>query len=563
MATKNTSVGRRLDHIALASFLCFLICVAVSVAGIFMISSDFKDFVGNEYSAVNARNGITRGNQGMGMNLCKMILSSTEGDMAEVEKSYQECLSDFKDMEDGISKLTESDSVHQNTVRSSMVRLQDSKKIIDEIHSLCRDGRTEEAWTLYKSDYAPVLDETSQALMKMLDDVENSANNHISHLTVFSSTMYIVVSVVGLVLLVFLIVVTKRTTRSIIEPLKELEISSEHLRSGKLDSHISFESDDELGALCTNFNTATEYLSSYVNEIADFSAAMSKGKLDYQQKVEFFGDFKQIGESLTSLSTTLSEDLRKISTSADQVSRGAAQMSAMGQSLSQSAVEQASSVQEVAATVNSVSDHVTENAANASEVRDTAKTLYENMSGYAVIMKDMNGTLTDTRAMTDKVSGIMKNLERISFQTNILSLNAAVEAARAGDAGKGFAVIAREIRELASEASQASTNTSLLLGNMIEKIEKSADYSSRAIDSLQTIKEESKQTADLIDKITRASNDQATSITQVRQSMNEISNSIQSISTTAEESAASAEELIGQMKLLNKMVDSFEFRKND
>ena len=183
------------------------------------------------------------------------------------------------------------------------------------------------------------------------------------------------------------------------------------------------------------------------------------------------------------------------------------------------------------------------------------------MVSYSEFMKEVNQSVTETRDMTDRIRGIVRNLETISFQTNTLALNAAVEAARAGDAGRGFAVIANEIRELASEANRASANTSMLLGDMIAKISTSAEQSQRAIGSLETILADGNTTAASVEKISDASNDQTAALEQVRQSIRELSQSIQGITSTAEESAASAEELQSQMKLLNQMVDSFEIRK--
>ena len=528
-----------------------------------MVNDDLKSFIDNEYRIVSMRGDLMKANQGTGRDLCKMILASMDKDKAGVEQYYQDALTDLGRMEAGVKTLTKAESVDQELVRASMEQMGDFRKMIEQIHELCLQGRGMEAWAIYKTDYAPAFTQMSESLVTVLDNVDESADLHIEHTTLLTNIMCVAAVVIGLLLLIVMIFVTRRTTKSILVPLKKLEIASGNMREGRLNVDIDYDADDELGALCENFGKTAKIMSASVREVAGFAEAINQGKLDYQQKVEFVGDFKSIGDSLTQLSDTLSDDIRKIAVGADQVNAGAKQMTRVGQSLSQASVEQASSIQEVAATINSVSEHIAENASTANEVRESANTLYANMTDYTLIMQDVNKSLEETRAMTDKIRGIVKNLENISFQTNILALNAAVEAARAGEAGRGFAVIAGEIRELATEASKANTETGIQLNNMIEKILSSADSAAKAIGSLAVIREESKQTADFVDKITRASNDQATAIAQVRQSMNEITENIQSISSTAEESAASAEELLSQMKMLNDMVDSFELRKDD
>lgn len=559
----NHSVGRRINRIAFVSGICFFVFAVVAVVSIYMVIDDLKSFIDNEYRIVSMRGDLMKANQGTGRDLCKMILASMDKDKAGVEQYYQDALTDLGRMEAGVKTLTKAESVDQELVRASMEQMGDFRKMIEQIHELCLQGRGMEAWAIYKTDYAPAFTQMSESLVTVLDNVDESADLHIEHTTLLTNIMCVAAVVIGLLLLIVMIFVTRRTTKSILVPLKKLEIASGNMREGRLNVDIDYDADDELGALCENFGKTAKIMSASVREVAGFAEAINQGKLDYQQKVEFVGDFKSIGDSLTQLSDTLSDDIRKIAVGADQVNAGAKQMTRVGQSLSQASVEQASSIQEVAATINSVSEHIAENASTANEVRESANTLYANMTDYTLIMQDVNKSLEETRAMTDKIRGIVKNLENISFQTNILALNAAVEAARAGEAGRGFAVIAGEIRELATEASKANTETGIQLNNMIEKILSSADSAAKAIGSLAVIREESKQTADFVDKITRASNDQATAIAQVRQSMNEITENIQSISSTAEESAASAEELLSQMKMLNDMVDSFELRKDD
>jgi methyl-accepting chemotaxis protein len=127
-------------------------------------------------------------------------------------------------------------------------------------------------------------------------------------------------------------------------------------------------------------------------------------------------------------------------------------------------------------------------------------------------MKDVNKSITETRDMTAKVRGIVRNIEMISFQTNTLALNAAVEAARAGDAGRGFAVIANEIRELAGESNRAATDTSFLMNDVISKISVSAEQSQRAIASLTQILADGNTTAASVEKISDATNNQTSAL---------------------------------------------------
>lgn len=560
---RGASIVGRLNRILYVAAGCFIVCIAVSLVSITMLSSAINNFVDSEYKVASSVTQIMRGNQGMGRYVSQMILASNSGDAESVGSYYAESVEYRGYMETGLESLSQlqSGAVDHENVAKALEMTAELPAIHEDLHSLCVAGRGAEAWAIYQKDYIPIVSDVRDTVNAVLYASNVSAQERIAEKDVLVTFAYILTVAVGVLALVVIYNLIRRNAKGITEPIKELEVASNHMRNGKLDFNVKYDGSDELGTLCANFNSSCEILSNYVAEIAKFADAMNHGKLNYESDVTFVGDFEQIGKSLDQLSDSLSDNFAKIGASAEQVYSGAEQMSSVSTQLSQSAVEQAGSVQELLTTVNTVSDHVATNASTALEVRDSANSLYNSMSDYSDFMKEVNQSIAETRDMTDKIRGIVRNLETISFQTNTLALNAAVEAARAGDAGRGFAVIANEIRELASEANRAAANTSMLLGDMIAKIATSAEQSQRAIGSLETILADGNTTAVSVEKISAASNNQSAALEQVRQSIRELSQSIQGITSTAEETAASAEELQSQMKLLNQMVDSFEIRK--
>lgn len=560
---KAGSIAGQLNRILYVAAGCFLVSIAASLVIISLLSGAISNFVDSEYRVAASVSQIMRGNQGMGRHISQMILAAMSKDEEAVKSYYTESVEYRAYMEDGLEELSklQSSAVDHASVSEALERIKGLPAIHQELHDLCSTGKGDEAWALYQSDYLPIVTDVRDTINAILYESDASAQARIDEKNLIVAFAYFITLAVGIVALVIIYLIIRRYVHGIAEPIQELEIASEHLSKGELGFDLTYDGDDELGTLCANFNSSCESLSTYVDEIAKFAEAMKRGKLNYQSDVRFVGDFARISDSLEDLAIILSDDFAKIAASAEQVYSGAEQMSSVSTQLSQSAVEQAGSVQELVTTINTVSDHVSTNASTALTVRDSAIALYNSMVSYSDSMKEVNRSITETRDMTDKVRGIMRNLETISFQTNTLALNAAVEAARAGDAGRGFAVIANEIRELASEANKAATSTSMLLGDMITKISTSSEQSQRAIGSLESILADGNTTATSVEKISSASNDQKAALEQVRQSIRELSQSIQGITSTAEESAASAEELQGQMKLLNEMVDSFEIRK--
>jgi methyl-accepting chemotaxis protein len=559
---ENRTVSQRMNFASLIFGIGFLICIGVGLVCITLLARDFDTFSKADYVVASSRGDFAAANQGANNSLGKMIMAANWHDMAKSETFYQDSLVRQKDMENSLQKLAGVGAgTNQAAVAETLKYEKNLHEMIQELHKLCVAGKTEEAWHLFETKYIPLSRTMRSSMDALREAADKSAVQHLQEVNMLKRTMFAASIAIGLILIIILIILNRRTVAFITGPLQQLETSVGEMRKGKLNQLAAYDGDNELGSVCRNFRECNQELGVYVAEIQKFTEAISKGKLNYQCQVDFQGDFKKIGEALEEISNVLSQDMDQIDSSAEQITKGAEQIAAVGQSLSQSTVEQASSVTELAATINTVSDHIQDNARIAMQVSADSNRLAEQVIESSNFMHGVKEDMTQMQAMTGKISEIVKNIETIAFQTNILALNAAVEAARAGEAGKGFAVIAGEIRQLAGDSSEASKNTSGLITKTVEMINASAEKSATAAASLEEISKMGKATAGKVDKISQASNNQATSIAQIRQSINMINEAVQENSATAEESAASSEELMGQMKMLEKLVESFEYKK--
>ena len=176
-------------------------------------------------------------------------------------------------------------------------------------------------------------------------------------------------------------------------------------------------------------------------------------------------------------------------------------------------------------------------------------------------MQDLEKVMGEINVQSGKISNIIKTIEDIAFQTNILALNASVEAARAGTYGKGFAVVANEVGNLSTKSSEASKEITQLIEATISTIEKGLAATDHTAKSLVEVMGQAQGAVSLVDEIAVASQQQAAAISQIDIGVSQISTVVQSNSATSEESAAASEELSGQANVLHDLVSQFELQR--
>ena len=163
---------------------------------------------------------------------------------------------------------------------------------------------------------------------------------------------------------------------------------------------------------------------------------------------------------------------------------------------------------------------------------------------------------------SQKIGNIIAEIEDIASQTNLLSLNAAIEAARAGDAGRGFAVVADQIRNLAEQSAKSAVNTRELIEGSIHEVEVGNEAAQRTSQVLADVVNEIHVIADTSKMLSEITTQQAVSMEQAEQGVIRIAEIVQSNSATAEETSATSEELSAQAVSMDELVARFVLREN-
>lgn len=247
---------------------------------------------------------------------------------------------------------------------------------------------------------------------------------------------------------------------------------------------------------------------------------------------------------------------------ADQVNDAAAQVSSASQQLAEGASEQASSLEETSSALEEMASMTRTNAENAKRANELSGQARDAAQSGDKTMHQLNDAMAGINDASGQISKIIKVIEEIAFQTNLLALNAAVEAARAGEHGKGFAVVADEVRNLAQRAAQAARETTGLIEGSVNKAKEGTDVAGEVGSALSGIVGDVTKVTELVDGITKASEEQAQGVDQVNTAVSQMDKVTQQNAAGAEESASAAEELSAQAATVKSMVDELAVMVN-
>lgn len=353
--------------------------------------------------------------------------------------------------------------------------------------------------------------------------------------------------------------VISKFVKRIIVPLNAINGKILDMEQGKLSGDaIEVHTGDELETLADAVNSMTAYINTIIKDIEAVSAKLAAEDLTAEPAADYIGDYAPIKSALYGIINSTSDVIRQIGASSKLVSDGSSKMSDNSTTLSQAATEQAATVEELNASIVEISSNISANADSAGKAKVLADDCMKIVNEGNVKMTDMLHAMEEINETSSQIANIIKTIEDISFQTNILSLNASIEAARAGEAGKGFAVVAGEVGQLAGKTAEAAKNTTALIKTSLAAVENGTVMANETAKMLSKIVSETDDTAKVIDKIAAASQEQADSVKQILVGMDQISTSVQMTSGSSAECAASAEELSGQAKVLLDLVQRFK-----
>ncbi|MCI9423253.1 methyl-accepting chemotaxis protein [Sporofaciens musculi] len=486
------------------------------------------------------------------------------GDQAHYDNYFNE-INNLKNRDLGVAAMQEIGITEEEQAMIDEMSALSNELVPLEENAMAnvQEGKLDEALDyVYGKDYSTAITQINAIKEQFLSTLDIRTKEEIQKLSRRSTIMRILIIISMLLVGCIQLIVMYVTRRRILKPIIAVRDQMSEISTGNLSADFSLESDtSEIGMLVDSIHETKNELKKYIYDIDSKLAQMAKGKMDLTIDNNYLGEFLPIQNALSQILDSLNYALLQINQTAGLVSDESEQVASDAQILSNGATEQASAIQELSASIQELTGQVKSTSQDADDARSSSIDLAEKLKACSNKMEQLTSAMEDISESSLQISGIIKTIEDISFQTNILALNASVEAARAGNLGKGFAVVADEVQSLANKSSVAAKDITKLIENSLELVRHGTSLSGDTTKALSVGVTGSQNTAELIQKIADSAQQQALSLEQLTAGVEQISDVVHTNTVTAEKSASTASELFKQAGELKRSVQKFQLRR--
>lgn len=485
----------------------------------------------------------------------EMVLVNDPQRVAELEAGCEECLAIineevaiFKETygtKDGLAAQYESDL-------NAWVAT--AQQIVGKIKA----GDVNTAKEMLITECSPTLEALLSFTESIRVKVEDQRNSTVKQSNIFS-VVIIILNILATIIAVFVsIMVSRQVAQNVNEAVGKIYDGVKELEKGNLHTSVDYEADNEFGDLATTMNTCFNVLKDYVESISSEMAQIAAGDFTVQGRDDFRGDFQEIGVSMQAMVAQMGSALQNVVDISEQVGSGSQQIASASEMLAEDATSQAGNVVEISQELENMNDKIEQTSDYMQEVSNLLETTSQAITDGHQKMTEMNEAMRKITERSAEIKNITHTINEISGQTNLLSLNAAIEAASAGEAGRGFAVVATEVGNLANLSAEAAKHIETLIEESILAIKEGNEKVQETSEALDRIIEGTSEITGKLGSVSEITKEQVGAVQNLQSNVDTLSGLAQNNAAASEETAATSEELSGQAIALVEVVEKFK-----
>ncbi len=406
-------------------------------------------------------------------------------------------------------------------------------------------GQTEKALNFLDGDYAKCVENLYFVLDTVSAKAENAATFALQQTIEQRHKMTIVLFSVVLFIGIILLYASGMLAKTIQMATQKVLHIADCIENGNLNISEGCQSGgDELDELIYSCEKMALTLQILIQDVGCMLDEMAKGNMIYetQSRLYYVGDYHSLLEAAENMQRYINYALNNVDSATRKVETHVKQVSQGAHKLSVHAERQDESITQLSNSLSIISENAQHSTAQIQKINSATLDMKEQVETTKRRMEETTSAILDVTSHTDKIKKIIRTIDEIAFQTDLLALNASIEAARAGIAGRGFAVVAGEVRALAQKVAQAAKETTVFIDDSMKATEKCVGTVSH--------------TAHSLDLVVQRTNDITEMITQIAAIVKEEQEDIQSISNEADN-------IRGIVKLNTKTAQQFVFGSED
>jgi len=342
-----------------------------------------------------------------------------------------------------------------------------------------------------------------------------------------------------------------------LRPLSSIGYIVTNMSNGVLEHDYPDAENDEIGTICDALSRTNKALKSYINEIERILANMADGKFIYDSSVQFVGEFTAMEQSIRHICKAMHSTFEQLGTVSEQISNGSHSVSVGATDLANAVSDETRLIGDVHISLKDISERVSQSSSNAFDVKERAVRATDTVNAGNEKMQELLKIMKSISSYAAEIVKMNSTIEDIALQTNILALNASVEASRAGAAGKGFAVVAEEVRRLAAKSRDASNSTAELIEHTVKTIKSGTSSANATAEMLSEVVLETSSIKESVSEIADVSEEQKTMLAEIVSKLGEVEAVIGTSSATAQNAAAASEELDSQVVVLKNNLEQY------
>lgn len=558
---KNLPIKKKLMNSFMVIVVISILTSFISLICLQIINDRYKDAM-NNYGFSQGQVGLLGIKVEHSYSMVKEIIvvgnTSDVDRIKTIKEDIEKCNEDINLLLQNIDKENLQNDKEQELINNIKSDIESYEQVKDRIIELGMNNKTAQASQLLRGQGNPAMDLLTVDISELLSIKIEQCNLLINRLNRLRIIFVMIILATIALSVIFAMKSSKYLSDVIGNPIIKMSKIAKRICDGDLDVEIQCESNDEIGELAQSFSKMVIAIKSYISEISSILGDISNGNLNCSIEEEYKGNFIEIRKSLENIIISINDIFENIGQATIDVKANSEKAAEMAELLFNGSKNEKDAVRELCISIDQINKQVNKNADNAVNTSTITNTLAANIENSNIMMDKVIEAMENIENSSKSIITIMNTINDIAERTNLLALNAAIEATRAGDLGSGFAVVANEVKGLASQSADAARETN----NIIKESMKAVNNGKLLVyDTANTLNESLKnvsKTRELSEYIEDSSKEQYESIAIVNERINKITETINRTVEVAENSAISSEELKSQSSKLEMMINKFK-----